>query len=62
MASDKTDARLPVRFVQGTAVRVGAPWLKTSRAVARSRAGIRLVASNAPAPVTAPEPKDEAKD
>lgn len=45
MASDKSDTPLPVRFVPGTAVRVRPPWQKTAKAVARSRARLRLVAS-----------------
>ncbi len=34
------------RFVPGTAVRIQAPWLKTGRAVERSRRGLRLVAQS----------------
>ncbi|MDQ0504042.1 hypothetical protein [Xanthobacter agilis] len=56
MASHKGDVPLPVRFVPGTAVRVRPPWQTTAKAVARSRAGIRLVASNTP------DCKDETKD
>ncbi|WP_454916488.1 hypothetical protein [Xanthobacter sediminis] len=55
MASDKSDVPIPVRFVPGTAVRVRPPWQKTARDTARSRAGLRLVASAA-------APKDDAKD
>lgn len=55
MASDKGDGPIPVRFVPGTAVRVRPPWQKTARDTARSRAGLRLVAS---APASKDEPKD----
>ncbi|MFG1297607.1 MULTISPECIES: hypothetical protein [Xanthobacter] len=56
MASDKSSTPIPVRFVPGTAVRISAPWQRTGKDVARSRAGLRLVAR-------APEPtKTETKD
>lgn len=51
VANDKGDACIMPRFVPGTAVRIPAPWLKTNRDVARSRRGLRVVAS-APADKT----------
>jgi len=48
MGSGKDEPPIPPRFVQGTAVRIGAPWLRTRKDVARSRAGIRVVADNGP--------------
>lgn len=56
MASGKDSTPIPVRFVPGTAVRIPPPWLKTGKAVARSRSGLRVVASKVE------PPKDEAKD
>ncbi|MGR7996863.1 MULTISPECIES: hypothetical protein [unclassified Xanthobacter] len=46
MARDTGDTPIMPRFVPGTAVRIQAPWLKTGRAVERSRRGLRLVAQN----------------
>lgn len=46
MASDKGDAPISPRFVPGTAVRIQPPWLRTTKAMARSRSGLRVVADN----------------